>query len=523
MSLERLMTSNDRTACRWVLCAVLCIACIAQLMALPKEGHADELEDLLLEKGTITKEEWLKLKADQEKKESLIQQGLIPTTGELITGTGYGRFRFKGIYLSPGGFVAVESVFRSANQNADMLSTFGNTPLRGSANPHLTEFHGSARQTRLALLAETEILGGNASGYVETDFLAGAPTSNGVEVSGWAPRLRQAWANLELSNGWSFLGGQAWSLITTHRRGLSPRREFLPLTIDAQMNVGFNWTRQWQVRVTRDFANGLWAAVSIENPETTVGGNNLPANVEGFNTSTNAQAPSSSTFTLSNSPGANGVSTPLAPDLIAKLVWEPGWGHYEVKALGRFFRDRLNGGNHFTFSGGVGAAALLPLASSLDFIAEGLVGSGIGRYASGVGTDVSVRPDGSIVAIPGFQLMTGLEWHPTKEWDTYLYYGMEYYERTALGGGASAIGYGSPLADLSGCASEITGTCQAANKTITQVQPGFWYRIVQSQSGIAAIGASYAYVRRDVWSGLNGIQPKGENNIAMVSFRYYFP
>lgn len=514
------MTIKSRMAHQWLLFVAICIA----LMLAPQtKAHADELEDLLLEKGTITKEEWLKLKSDKEKKESLIQQGLIPTTGELITGTGYERFRFKDVYLSPGGFAAVESVFRSANQNADMLSTLGSTPLAGSANSHLTEFHGSARQTRLALLAEAETHGTKASGYVETDFLAGAPTSNGVEVSGWVPRLRQAWANTELSNGWSFLGGQAWSLITSHRRGLSPRREFLPLTIDAQMNAGFNWTRQWQLRATKDFANGLWAAMSIENPETTVGGVNLPTNVQGFNTSTNAQTPSTSTYTLSNSPGANGVSTPLAPDLIAKLTWEPGWGHYELKGLGRFFRDRLNGGNHFTFGGGVGASALLPIASTLDMIVQGLVGSGIGRYASGVGTDVAVRPDGSIVTIPGFQFMTGLEWHPTKALDTYLYYGMEYYERTALGGETSAIGYGSPLANLSGCASEIPGTCQAANKTITEIQPGFWYRISQSQAGIAAIGASYSYLRRDVWSGLNGVQPKGENNMIMVSFRYYFP
>lgn len=520
MILERPMTMNSRMAHRWLLFVAICVAL---LLAPHTKVHADELEDLLLEKGTITKEEWLKLKADKEMKESLVQQGLIPTTGELITGTGYERFRFKDIYFSPGGFIEAAAVFRSANQNADMLSTLGNTPLEGSANSHLTEFHGSARQTRLSLLAESETPGAKGSVYVEGDFLAAAPTSNGVEVSGWVPRLRQAWANVELSNGWSFLGGQAWSLITTHRRGLSPRREFLPLTIDAQMNAGFNWTRQWQLRATKNFANGLWAAVSIENPETTIGGNVLPANVQGFNTSQNAQAPSSSTYTLSNSPGAYGVSTPLAPDLIAKLAWEPGWGHYEIKGLGRFFRDQLNGGNHFTFGGGVGAAALLPIASTLDFIAEGLVGSGIGRYASGVGTDIAVRPDGSIVTIPGFQFMTGLEWHPTQKWDTYLYYGIEYYERTPLGGGATAIGYGSPLADLSGCASEITGTCQAANKTISEIQPGFWYRILQSQMGIAAVGASYAYLKRDVWSGLNGVQPKGENNMVMVSFRYYFP
>lgn len=38
----------------------------------------------------------------------------------------------------------------------------------------------------------------------------------------------------------------------------------------------------------------------------------------------------------------------------------------------------------------------------------------------------------------------------------------------------TCIGYGSPLADLCGCAIEEPGTqpCQRANATITQAQPG---------------------------------------------------
>jgi hypothetical protein len=37
---------------------------------------------------------------------------------------------------------------------------------------------------------------------------------------------------------------------------------------------------------------------------------------------------------------SNGFSTNLAPDLLAKVAFEPRWGHFEIKALGRFFRDR---------------------------------------------------------------------------------------------------------------------------------------------------------------------------------------
>jgi len=33
---------------------------------------------------------------------------------------------------------------------------------------------------------------------------------------------------------------------------------------------------------------------------------------------------------------SNGFSTSFAPDLLAKVAFEPGWGHFEFKALGRF-------------------------------------------------------------------------------------------------------------------------------------------------------------------------------------------
>jgi len=151
----------------------------------------------------------------------------------------------------------------------------------------------------------------------------------------------------------------------------------VPNTIDLQYVVGYNWARQWSIRATKKVNDKLWAAVSIENPETTLSVTNPPANVFGFNNSTNATSPASG-FTLSNTPGANGVSTDLAPDLIGKVAFEPGWGHYEIKALGRFFRDRLNGHNNYTVGGGLGIAAVLPLGKKADVIAEGLAGDGIG-------------------------------------------------------------------------------------------------------------------------------------------------
>ena len=532
---------------------IIGIVCLAVVLAAGSARAA--VEDVLLEKGVITKEDWLKIKAEKEQAKQqakeqekeqpkeqkeqaveIIPRKETPTTGELIAGRGFEKIRYKEVYLAPGGFVEATTIWRSQNQNADVGSTYGNIPLSGSTNSKVSEFRGTARQSRLSLLAETIPMGSvlqKLSSYVEGDFLGVGVTSNEQESNSWAPRLRQFWATADFNSRSSLTVGQAWSLLTTHRQGLMPRSEFIPYTIDAQYVVGYNWARQFQVRFTQDFGNGVWAAFSIENPETVVpnvttpaagavnSGVVLPAIVQGFAASSNAANPSS---TLNG----GSVSTDVAPDLVSKLVFEPGWGHWELKALGRFFRDRLNGGNHNAFGGGVGAAAILPIHSTLNFIVEGLSGAGIGRYASSVGADVIAKTDGTVVPIRATQIMTGLEWKPTSAWDWYVYYGYEYYDRASYAG--TKVGYGSPLNDLSGCSSDPpAGVCQAANKTVWQLHPGFWYRFFQGRAGIAAVGLDYSYTHRQLWQGLNGavgsspLEPNGRENIVMASFRYYLP
>jgi len=443
-------------------------------------------------------------------------------TEELISGRGFRKFHYKGVSFAPGGFFDGTAVVRSANENADVQSTFANIPLHGSANSHLREFRGTARGSRLNLLSEGHYRNTTIAGYVELDFLGSSTSGNELETNSWNPRLRQLWGHVDLSNGISLLFGQSWSLLTTHRLGLKPRQEFIPLNTDLQSVVGNNWARQWGLRVTKAVGSTLLMAVAIENPETSVNGVVQPTGVLGFNTSPNAQTPSNF-FTTSTTPGANGISTDFAPDIIGKLVWEPGYGHWELKGILRFFQDRLDAHTHVAIGGGAGFAAVLPLTSTINLIAEGLVGQGIGRYASTIGADVVASPSGKIVPIPAFHFMGGLEWHPTKEWDVYAYYGIEHYARTAYA--ATPIGYGSPFADLSGCAVEGPGTqpCQAANATITQVQPGIWYRVITSDIGSVALGLSYSYTHRTVWSGSNGLRPWGEEHTMMTTIRYYLP
>jgi hypothetical protein len=364
------------------------------------------------------------------------------------------------------------------------------------------------------------------SGYYEFDFLGAAPTANEVESNSFNIRQRQIWAQVELDGGFAFVAGQTWSLVTLDRAGIAPRAEWIPLTIDAQYVVGYNWTRQWSARVTQKFRSGrVWLAASVENPETTLSVVNPPGGVFGFNTSPNATSPSSQ-IVVSSTPGANGVSTDVAPDVAGKIAFEPGRGHYEIKGVLRFFRSRIDGANNTVAGGGVGFGAIVPLTTKLDLVAQGLIGSGIGRYASGQMPDVTLDPEGAIKPIKAWHLLAGVEAHPAPQLDVYAYIGREHSnQRAFVNAAGQGVGYGSPLTD-NACSVEIPvagQACQAQARDLWQIQPGFWYRVHKGPEGTLQAGLSYSYTRKSTWPGAGGLAPGGRNHIVMASFRYYIP
>ena len=154
------------------------------------------------------------------------------------------------------GFVTADTVWRQRNQVADVATPFGAIPFPFSPLYNEHEFHGSARKSQLQLLFEGNIDSvQKLSGYFETDFLGvgGGPpaASNYTETNSWPPRLRQAWLTYDnTASGFHFLAGQAWTLATQNRLGIAPRRENIPNTIEASYVVGFDYLRQWQLRIT---------------------------------------------------------------------------------------------------------------------------------------------------------------------------------------------------------------------------------------------------------------------------------
>ena len=186
------------------------------------------------------------------------------------------------VKVTLGGFIAAESVWRQHNMVNDIGTAFATTPYPFSPLYNEHEFHGTARQSRISLLVEGNIDPyQKLSGFYESDFLGVGNTSNYNQSNSWAPRLRHAYFTYDNTGwgGWGFhiLAGQTWSLATQNQVDMTPRKENIPLTIDANYVVGFNYIRQWQIRGVVDVAPGISLGASAENPAAIVGASTATA------------------------------------------------------------------------------------------------------------------------------------------------------------------------------------------------------------------------------------------------------
>src|SRR5258707_15722699 len=74
---------------------------------------------------------------------------------------------FKGITITPGGFLAGETVWRPHATFSDINTPFSAIPFSGAAQARFSEFYGSGRQTRLWMVAQGKWGTTNLMGYVE--------------------------------------------------------------------------------------------------------------------------------------------------------------------------------------------------------------------------------------------------------------------------------------------------------------------------------------------------------------------
>jgi hypothetical protein len=469
---------------------------------------------------------------------------------------------YKGILLSPAGsFIAAETVWRQGATGGDINTPFTSVPLQNSDNAQLSEFQGTGRQSRIALKATGKLTNTTLTGYYEADWLGAGITSNSNQSNSYVLRQRQLWADALMNNGWDISGGQGWSLATETTQGETRGTEILPGTIDPQYTAGFVWTRQYNFRATRNFGNKFWLGASAEGAETlNPAGSSLPLNV------------------IIGSAGVGGgllnetanYSFNYAPDFVAKAVFEPGWGHWELFGIERTFRDRIYPGetctsttvstgltttsctgttagafNDRAIGSGIGGGFRVPLASKKITVGlKGLYGKGVGRYGSSTIADITLRPTGEIDPLKAFSALSTLELNPTSRFQIYANYGGDYVYRHYNG----KEGYGSPLTSMTGCDTEPApggtnntygggGTgfdpstpsgCGNQNKDVQEFTAGDWYYFYKGPKGGLRFGLQYARFERDLWSGAGGATnpgngAKGIDNMFWTSFRYYLP
>jgi len=472
---------------------------------------------------------------------------------------------YKGITITPGGFVAAEFVRRSRALGADINTPFNSLTMPGASQSSLSEFFGTGRQSRLSMLAQGQLANAKLSGYYEADFLSAGVTSNNNESNSYTLRQRQAWGQVALNDGLSLTGGQMWSLVTETKHGVDNRTEATPMTIDPQYTVGFSWARQYGLRLAKNFDNKVWLAVSMENAQATVtthgnADNYLIGSAGASSGLYNSAASASGSAAASNI--ANYSFNP-SPDIIAKVVFEPGFGHYEVFGVYSRFRDRifpceenfasaacgaltaasaLDAFNSSKNGGGVGANARWSFANKrLDFGLHFFGGDGVGRYGTGGLPDASIHADGSFDLIHSYQGLGTLEWHGSKI-DVYMNAGTEYASRAwdydAISG--KYVGYGSPNFSNSGCFTETIpstttlgffpgglSSCTADTRALIEGTFGIWFKPYDGSRervnrGRIQWGPQFSYVDRNTWSGVGG-EPHGLDGMIFTSFRYYLP
>jgi hypothetical protein len=308
--------------------------------------------------------------------------------------------------------------------------------------------------------------------------------------------------------------GQAWSLVTLYKHGLTPRQEDIPVVDEGQYTVGFNWTRQSQLRIVKTFTPSVALGLSLENPQNVVKGE-PPAGT----TATNPGGP------LLN-PAVN-YSTDVAPDVIAKLALDPAFGHFELYSLTRLFRDRAPSvpgqpattDTHTTVAQSFGGGLIVPFGKWADLHATTLIGHGNGRYGSAQLGDSTFDPyDGSLVALKETQVLVGLIFHPTRTLDLFAYGGYEQqkasYDLTPASNAKCEISPIDPVPPPEGAGCGGVGTVRG-------VAGGFNWRFYEGKLGYLQCGPEVEYVTDTTYPDVNGLQARTNDTIVFLTVRYY--
>ena len=480
---------------------------------------------------------------------------------------------YKNVTLSPtGSFIEFATVDRTRATGSDIPTPFSAIPFTASDAGQLSEFYATGRQSRLALYASTKLDRAALSAYYEMDWLGVGTASNNNQSNSYVLRERQLWAQAAFQSGVTITGGQQWTLATEDGHAIDNRTEVLPQTIDPNYQVGFIWARQPGLRVTYRASPMFSFGISAEQAQTLTP--SCSASSGGFcpiNYLLGATGTGAGLYNGGGAPGATSsaplttYSYNLAPDLLAKVSFDPKDAHVELFGIARFFRDRvypnenaktgtvLNAAlpvasgayNDSLVAGGIGGSArMFALAKRIDFGVKGQFGDGTSRYATTQLPDLTLRPDGQLVALHNFSAMGFTDVNVTPRLAMYAYYGTDDVGHEVFGDGTGQEGYGSHLLATSGCGTQLlpgtttTGateagtangysptnaSCSVNTKDTREGTAGFWYDFYKGPGGRFREGFQYSWVERNTYTGLSNISPAAIDNVFETSMRYYLP
>ena len=472
----------------------------------------------------------------------------LPEGATPVFATADKKLQFGALTITPGGYIEAAGIFRSKDANSDISSNYNAIPTNNIGYAHTQEARITSRASRFAVLVEAPISKDLlVSGYAELDLQGAGVTSNNNQTFAYVPRIRNVYATLDSADyGFHVLAGQNWSLVTLNSKGITPRNEVLPPTLDGGVLPGASYGRIPQIRIVKDFNKKLWIALDAEQAATNsiqgctpvvsntgqaTSANGVPVNVNSGVAGGTCVASGAGTF------GGQGLNQQLSlnqvPDVLGKVAYEARIFdrdvHIEGLGIYRNFVDNVNYGtgafatpgvsNGLVASGyyasskqstngfGVGYGVIAPLITNkLDFQTSGTIGKGIGRYSSSGLPDATINANGSISALNIESINAGLILHATPSFDVYGFAGVDQINRKfstteTAAGVFGQVGYGAPGGvNNTGCNVE-GGTCQGATHRIYEFTAGFSDKLYKGAYGEVRVAAQYEYIVRQLFGG----------------------
>jgi hypothetical protein len=417
--------------------------------------------------------------------------------------------------ITPVGFADITLFVRSTNVGSSIGTNFGSIPFSNTPAGRLSETRLSAQRTQLGLRADADVGGAHVVGYFDTDFFGAAPGNVAVPGNTIPNRILVAFVDVTKSK-FEILGGQAWSLLTPGRKGISPYWSdfFISKDVDINFQAGLVAGRNGQVRFVYHPSDTIALAASVENPEQYVGGSlgagtiTLPSSLAG-------------PYAGQLNNGTTVLSVPnLHPDIITKVAFDPTWAgrsfHFEAAGLVRSFAVFNPISNRrFTATGGGALLGLnLEVIKHVRLISHLFYSDGGGRYTYGLAPDLAVRGDGGLSLIHSAATVAGIEAQVTNKWLLYGYYGGVYIQRDVVLDPVThkPVGYGFP------------GSPSSNNRSIQEWTAGFNRTLWKNPSyGALQFITQYSYVNRNPWVVLPG-QPSNANvHMVFLDLRYELP